>query len=539
MRSFRQLFAGRTDCYGVYHPGDGSLRADGKNKGHGETRKGDLPDSMWEKHLSGKVMLGIVPVRLDGTVGWFASDIDIYSGLKLEALEKKCQEFDLPLVVCSTKSGGAHLYCFVNGAIPAGEAIALMKAWLEKLNQHRKAFIDEKLAREAAEARKWKYDRYVDLTRCEIFPKQETVAPDERGSWINIPYFNADNTDRYAIGVDGERLTLSEFEQLASARSIYETDLPGLKRDWIGKGGKKQKTKDPLDEAPPCVVRMLTDGIKEGGRNMCVTHIGVYLQKAYETDWATRLSQVNYTNCDPPMDHDELQHIIRSLTKKQYQYFCEQQPMASLCDKDACMSRKWGVGPQQGIDYGDFEIQEIVKIKSDPPIYIFTINGEEVRFTAEQIISPAKFKLRLFESLNLIISTPKKNVHESRVIAWMEKAKIEEAPDEIKTSGTVKEFFYEWIMTNVPKGQGGSKSIKKGLPAWIEEQQELVFRGVDFIRAFRDFQRGRIVSPTDIWDALRGMGCQSTVQRVDGDNMRLWKLKVDEVWFETPKGDAF
>ena len=62
----------------------------------------------WQDHLEGTQGLGIIPIDEDNLVKWGAIDIDIYS-LNLEKLVNKIEEFKLPLVVCRSKSGGAHV----------------------------------------------------------------------------------------------------------------------------------------------------------------------------------------------------------------------------------------------------------------------------------------------------------------------------------------------------------------------------------------------------------------------------------------------
>src|SRR5690348_8343999 len=97
MKTFAQLFAGRTDHYGIYFVRE--KQANGKQKGQGKTIHEPLTDEVWEAHLSGKRMLGIVPIREDGTVNWFAGDIDKYD-LDLVQLEKLRAAKDIPVVIC-------------------------------------------------------------------------------------------------------------------------------------------------------------------------------------------------------------------------------------------------------------------------------------------------------------------------------------------------------------------------------------------------------------------------------------------------------
>ena len=119
----------------------------------------------WKAHLEGKKGLGIIPIDEENSVRWGAIDIDIYS-LDLEKLVQKIEEFKLPLVVCRSKSGGAHVFCFLKEKIPAGD-------------------MQDKLREISAG---------LGYGGVEIFPKQREVLVErgDIGSWLNMPYFEGD-----------------------------------------------------------------------------------------------------------------------------------------------------------------------------------------------------------------------------------------------------------------------------------------------------------------------------------------------------------
>ena len=46
----------------------------------------------------------------------------------------------------------------------------------------------------------------------EVFPKQiQLKSQDDTGNFLNLPYFNGDDTTRYAFKQDGSAATLEEF----------------------------------------------------------------------------------------------------------------------------------------------------------------------------------------------------------------------------------------------------------------------------------------------------------------------------------------
>ena len=102
----------------------------GNNRGHGEFKiteqKGSktvgqaktvatpATQELWQQHLQGSLGLGIVPICENNTCTWGAVDIDDYDGLDLEDWSFK---IPAPLILCRSKSGGAHIYLFTSSPV--------------------------------------------------------------------------------------------------------------------------------------------------------------------------------------------------------------------------------------------------------------------------------------------------------------------------------------------------------------------------------------------------------------------------------------
>lgn len=509
MRSFAQLFAGRTDCYAFYRV-NGQLKGK-KVDGKGDTKREPLPTDAYEQHLAGEYMLGIVPIQLDGTVVWFAGDIDDYN-IDIVALDKECQRLEIPVVVCRTKSGGAHVYCFVNGAIKGSDAIRLMRQWVTLLG----------------------------YPKSEIFPKQVVVTEDSVGNWINLPYYHADKTDRYAIGINGERLSLQEFIQLAEARSIRPREVAGLLK------ALKEPAKDKEDQfkhAPPCIQQMSADLVQSGGRNNALTHWGVYYRLAYPDDWENRVRDASSEYFSPALDNEEVTQVIKNLRSGKYQYLCKVEPMCSLCNKDVCLTRKWGVGPQRGTDYGDIKFGDLTMLMSDPPVWIWVVNGQPVTMSTDQLTSPSKFRNRLVDVLGILPPKIKGSEHERMVADAMRTMTKEEAPPEVSLAGMVLDMFKEWVASNAPRAHKIG-DILKGLPYFDKDSNMLIFRGQDFTLFFHRESKHNY-STRDIWSAIRKNGGSLDNRRVQAEElgsdnqMKLWHVPVDKPWFKLPGQERF
>ena len=191
-KTFKALFSGYSQAHGTFEINETDPQT-GKKKGNARTIRRGATLQEWEEHLAGGPKgLGTIPLIDDGvSVTWAAIDIDVCE-IDLTGLDAKVRELDLPLVVCRSKSGGAHGYLFLVAPAPAKNVVEALANWAAALG-------------------------HPDV---EIFPKQTRREVDEKtgnprpGNWINLPYHGAEATDRYCVN-RGDRLPLREFIDLA------------------------------------------------------------------------------------------------------------------------------------------------------------------------------------------------------------------------------------------------------------------------------------------------------------------------------------
>ena len=90
---------------------------------------------------------------------------------------KKINQFAIPLSVCRSKSGGAHIFLFTTDFVPA----KLMRDKLMSISA------------------------ILGFGNAEVFPKQiELKSEDDTGNFLNLPYFNCKNTTRYCYDKSGQ-----------------------------------------------------------------------------------------------------------------------------------------------------------------------------------------------------------------------------------------------------------------------------------------------------------------------------------------------
>jgi hypothetical protein len=261
MKKAEQLlsrFEGLKRAHGVYAP-DGSTDVRCKAGGRAWTKPAPPTEKLWEQHLAGKNGLGVVPITDEGTVRWGAIDVDVY-GEKFDVfkLEEEVRELKLPLIVFRSKSGGAHVYLF--------------------LAEHVKAEIVRKKLMEWAIV--------LGHPGVEVFPKQTQLGgPQDMGNWLNMPYYNEVETNRYAIK-EGKQLSVEGFLEYAQEMQVSAAIL---KRIRIEKD-------EELADGPPCLQQLCKRGFPAGTRNNGLFNLAVYARLKHGDNWKDKVDEYNRGN---------------------------------------------------------------------------------------------------------------------------------------------------------------------------------------------------------------------------------------------------
>ena len=109
---FQRLFTGYSGAYGTYDPRMLSER--GKKKPAHRAIRSQCTAECYLDHLSGRQPLGVYLLDDDQMLRFAAIDIDVYP-IDHANISVQLNELPLPMVVCSSKSGGAHIYVFSQG----------------------------------------------------------------------------------------------------------------------------------------------------------------------------------------------------------------------------------------------------------------------------------------------------------------------------------------------------------------------------------------------------------------------------------------
>lgn len=496
-RRFLERFRGLDTAYGIYafsgkHKGK---KVDGK----GETRRGQVTKHLWEQHLAGDVSIGVTPIMHDGHAYWGCVDIDDYS-LDITALEAKIREAQLPLTLCRTKSGGAHLFLFTREPVEARTIRQKLGEWAVALG-------------------------YPGV---EIFPKQDQLGgEDDVGNWLNMPYFGGAGTERFAL-YNGLSLSPEDFLDLAAAREVDEHTL-----DMV------QPVGGPISDGPPCLQTMALHGVPEGGRNEALFAFGVYVKEKHGDHWEEALNEVNQQYFMPPLGFKEVGDMAKSLGRKEYYYPCKKQPMASFCNKDICRQREFGIGSGDNADDPGVLIDQLTELKAETPIWFATINGVRVQLTTQDLQNQGRFATKCIEELRVFPNSLKPKKWQQLINKLLQEAEVIYAPED---SGPTGQFLHHLENFCTGRQQGKSREdILRGMPWPDPETGRTYFRSADLIKYLRQ-QQFREMRDHEIWSALRDHADVKHHQfNIKRKFTNVWSIPTPEEQegeFEVPRKDS-
>jgi hypothetical protein len=420
MRNFTALFKGRDNAHGHYFSLAGRKKTDrGKLVSKAESVHEPVTPALWKAHIDGKSRLGIIPVMSDGNVNWFVLDVDFYENVQHEKIAQAIKDAGLPLVMTRSKSGGAHLWCFLAHPMPAEDAYKIAVKFNAKLG------LADILGVDADE-----YAKHVD-----IFPKDFSAT--DIGKWVNIPYFGSECP---CLGEDGNTpLSFEDFVKYANKHLAQPTDL-NFKASR--KAGGRAKVKSG-SEAPPCIDFMIANGVEEGHRDMALTHFCVYAKQAFPDEWQDKAREFNEEHINPPLRSDEVNKILNSAGSKDFFYLCKA-VKDIYCDKKECKKRTYGVGAGGGDTPDDLGITHLEKIDGEKPIYLVTIDGKIFDVDLDALSSYPAFRKRAMGRLNRMLPSLKQGEWEDVLSDQLEMMEVTEAGADTQMRDRVIKSFQHW-----------------------------------------------------------------------------------------------
>ena len=493
---FAALFQGNTRSSGRYDP----------KRDRAFTEYTPLGDLNFQDHLDGVMGAGAVPIMDDDTCLWAAIDIDNHDtdeDIPIKKLDEIVRAKGLPLVLCRSKSGGVHAYVFMTEPIPASKIRGFLTQWATVLG----------------------------YAGHEVFPKQSKLAMTKEnklqlGNWLNLPYFDADETLRYAIH-DGRQLTLEEFVGLAEKSKITKADIKSLSLAEHA-------------DAPPCIQKIYANGVAQGQRNEAMYNVVVYLKKVDEKMAEAKAITANTALFSKPLPRAELGRTIASALRPDYTYRCSEEPVRSLCDRENCLKQKYGITIVDADRLLTSEslpvFSDLVKYMTEPVRWELKIDG--IRVT--NLSTPALLDWRMVrelvaDRLTKIVPMIKASEWERILQPLMAESRIVETPDDASVAGVIRDRLREFAAKTDLLSRGEDKEERKallrGLPIVQKHEGErcIMFRGQDFVNYLKR-TKSEELKGVSLWFAVREIGVGHARVRIGGkENINVWYLPIKQV----------
>tara|TARA_R110000796_G_scaffold2489_3_gene9827 strand:+ start:1439 stop:2965 length:1527 start_codon:yes stop_codon:yes gene_type:complete len=489
VKRFMDLFKGFESAHGQYRVN--KKEADGKMSGRAVTVSDPATEINFKEHLNGgEYILGVIPLLNNNSCHFGVIDIDIRGEVKLneslESLEKKIR--DTPLVLCRSKSGGAHLYLFCEPAIPAIDMVS-------KLNE---------------------FAAQLGYGGSEVFPKQISRANErDRGNWINLCYWDGDKTERYAINKN-KKLNLKEFIELAEKKKTTFEALEKIQPDLV----------DHFSDGPPCLQHIMTMGFPEGGRNISLFNVGVYYRKKNPDDWQEDLMKFNYEHVSEPLPSSEINGLVKGISKKEYAYTCKQSPICNYCEKSKCMKRDHGIG---GVGGGlALEVDAITKYETEnrqSVRWYIEMQGERIEVTTPQLLDQRQLQKICVEKLNKCPSTMPAPKWEKRINQLLENVEVIVDPDDASPQGQFEKMLDSFLTGKVQARQ--KDEIMNGKPWHDSDEAKVYFRSEDLF-IYLEARRFRYTTQHQIWSWLRLLGGDRKTFRIKSKPVKVWSVPEPE-----------
>jgi len=389
----------------------GRVGRNGKTESKSRVVHQTLDEEKVQAHIDGGLGVGSIPINSDNMCKFGALDIDTYD-LDLQALNKKVHAMKMPLILCRSKSGGAHLFLFLKDWEPA----ALIREYLTEMS----------IA--------------LGHSGCEIFPKQDQILADrgDVGNYINMPYYGGEITTRYAMDKKGEAMSLQQF-----VKAVEKCRVSAAELDKLQFGGERKYFTD----GPYCLEVMASQGKITDNRNITMFAVGVYCRLKWPDDWKKHHEEYNRMLCEPALEATEIVNIQKSLEKKPtYFYQCDTCPLKDFCDKNICKTRPYGVG-NQAPDMPN--VGGLTIVLSEPRLYFMDVDGQRMQLTTEQLQNQMLWQRQCMDQLSMMPPTMKPQKWQQLVNELMSKSVKQEVPEEMTIKGQFKELLKVYCTSRI------------------------------------------------------------------------------------------
>jgi hypothetical protein len=505
---FKDLFVGNIHNYGQ-HTYSYAEKGEKERGGNRTVTNKLLTMKEYKAHLTGKTGLGIIPINEESKCKFAVIDIDIYNQdftPYLSAIER----YNFPIVPFSSKSGGYHLYVFFKQFVKVKDAIKRLKSIARILGIS--LFV-----------------RQYKNEPLEFFPKQLKFEINKPGTWINLPYFNAEEESKQHVIHNGDALTLSEALVYIKTKLTTIEELDEVLNDL------------PFSDAPPCLqtLSILNHLGENSGRNNYLFSFAVYLKKKDENYFEQGVAELN--NALPvPIKIERLEEtVISSVRRKDYSYRCTVGPICDFCDKKVCQIREYGIGKEGGY-FTNLIFGDMLQYQAASPYYEWQVKGQDVdifktlRFKNEDEIIKQDVFLKLCMRELHFLPFKMKQVEwfklVNQALAEIKMITIDRADD---TSPLIRfhNLFFDFLTT---RAIAMTKDQINGKRVYFDPTTEkYYFKNKDLVEYLYDIKSFRLYSSGEIHGLLRDLGVnKKTIISETKKQIRVSEIMADKISIE-------
>jgi hypothetical protein len=486
---FLTVFEGLQTIHGISNM-TGVVGSDGKREASSFAVHTQVTKELWEQHLRGSKSIGQFPLAPDGTIRWAAIDADIYDGsLQVPGFLERINTLNLPMILCRSKSGGAHLLIFFSERVRMEEV-------REKIEE---------------------FATFFQIGGQEIFPKQDRIGDLANGdvaygNWLNMPY-NGLTPNRYGWKTATEPLTASEFIDKIESIAVTKEQFLGI---------ALPRPPQTLEDGPPCLNYLVENKMDmKRGRNTLLFNLATFFKK--QDPEATKEALLEFLNgwnqkFREPLEEKEIKAtVLKSTSKRSYHYQCGNDVLKRHCNSNICKTCLFGIDGDE--DAFDPNNKSLIQLQTDPPLYFIDYKKKQLRLTRDEFWSYEQVRKAAMEQARHIPPKMDQEHWLNLVQGYLESVTVVEMPPETTAAGQIVEILQHWRK----RASYDPEDLFNGMPL-LNKKEDMLFRNQDF-RSLLKMEQFRALPDNRVTEFLKnGLLAENVVAKAGTKSIRVWKI---------------